>query len=183
MSWSLLGTHNASNALAAIAAASNVGVSVTQATKALTTFKNVKRRLQCRGTVNGVTIYDDFAHHPTAIATTLAGLRAHVGNQRIIAVLEMASYTMKTGHHSTDIAKALQLADQCLILRPEAATWDINDICTQAVQPTKLYETVAAIVKDLKQQTQTGDHILIMSNRSFDNIFEKLLTTLEEKTP
>ena len=173
--WSLLGNHNACNALAAIVAANNIGITPETSAAALTDFKSIKRRLQLRGEAKGIKVYDDFAHHPTAINTTLAGLRAHVGNNRIFAVLEMGSYTMKTGYHGKSITKALQLADQSLLLRPTETTWDLNEICQQ---DTKLYETTEAIIKDLITQCQQDDHILIMSNKSFDNIHQKLLTAL-----
>lgn len=156
--WHLIGDHNMQNAVAAIAAAKHAGVKVSDAIEALATFKNVKRRLEIRGKSKGVTVYDDFAHHPTAISTTIKGLRAKVGNEKIIAVLEPGSYTMREGVHGAAIKEAMQVADESIVRSPDQSVDDI-------------------IIK-IKQQVRPGDHVLVMSNKGFDNIHEKLLAAL-----
>lgn len=158
--WELLGEHNVNNALAAIAAARHAGVPAEHAIAGLAEFQGVKRRMQVRGTVRGVTVYDDFAHHPTAITTTLAGLRARVGNARIIALLEPRSNTMRMGTHGAAVAAALQVADYAFIYQlPE---WDDID----------------ALVVAVAQLAQAGDHVLVMSNGGFGGIHDKLLARL-----
>ncbi|MBO0614602.1 UDP-N-acetylmuramate:L-alanyl-gamma-D-glutamyl-meso-diaminopimelate ligase [Thiothrix fructosivorans] len=158
--WDLLGEHNVNNALAAIAAARHAGVPAEHAIAGLAEFQGVKRRMQVRGTVRGVTVYDDFAHHPTAITTTLAGLRAKVGKARIIALLEPRSNTMRMGTHGAAVAAALQVADYAFIYQlPE---WDDIDV---------LVATVA-------QLAQAGDHVLVMSNGGFGGVHDKLLAQL-----
>ncbi|UJS26201.1 UDP-N-acetylmuramate:L-alanyl-gamma-D-glutamyl-meso-diaminopimelate ligase [Thiothrix winogradskyi] len=158
--WDLLGEHNVNNALAAIAAARHAGVPAEHAIAGLAEFQGVKRRMQVRGTVRGVTVYDDFAHHPTAITTTLAGLRAKVGNARIIALLEPRSNTMRMGTHGAAVAEALQVADYAFIYQlPE---WDDID----------------ALAATVAQLSQAGDHVLVMSNGGFGGIHDKLLTLL-----
>ncbi|MDQ5767857.1 UDP-N-acetylmuramate:L-alanyl-gamma-D-glutamyl-meso-diaminopimelate ligase [Thiothrix subterranea] len=158
--WDLLGEHNVNNALAAIAAARHAGVPAEHAIAGLTEFQGVKRRMQVRGTVRGVTVYDDFAHHPTAITTTLAGLRAKVGKARIIALLEPRSNTMRMGTHGAAVAAALQVADYAFIYQlPE---WDDID----------------ALAATVAQLAQAGDHVLVMSNGGFGGIHDKLLALL-----
>jgi len=158
--WDLLGEHNVNNALAAIAAARHAGVPAEHAIAGLAEFQGVKRRMQVRGTVRGVTVYDDFAHHPTAITTTLAGLRAKVGKARIIALLEPRSNTMRMGTHGAAVAAALQVADYAFIYQlPE---WDDID----------------ALAASVAQLAQAGDHVLVMSNGGFGGIHDKLLTLL-----
>ncbi len=129
--WKLLGQHNQLNALAAIAAARHAGVATEHAIEALAEFSNVKRRLEVRGEIGGITVYDDFAHHPTAIATTLAGLRTKLGNQRIIAVLEFASNTMRQGFHIEDVPHSFACADQVIFAKPNGVDWEIDTIAKQ----------------------------------------------------
>jgi len=177
--WELLGVHNRENALAAIAAAQHAGVAPDKAIAALSSFKNVKRRMEIKGCARGITIYDDFAHHPTAIATTLAGLRAKIGEDaRIIAVLEFGSYTMKTGVHKDRIKDALSTANRVVCKRPEASAWDLDKVLKQFPQPTALYDTVEALVANLAKQLQPGDHVVVMSNAGFGGIHEKLLQAI-----
>ena len=178
--WSLLGQHNVNNALAAIAAAQHAGVPVERALAALPHFKNVKRRLEVKGQANGITVYDDFAHHPTAIATTLAGLRAKVGNAaRIIVVLEFGSYTMRTGVHKDHIAVALNTADMVVCKRPESLDWDLQTVLKQLSQPHALCDTVESVVEYLATQVHSGDHVVVMSNSGFGGIHEKLLQAIQ----
>lgn len=176
--WSLLGEHNVNNALAAIAAARHVGVPVQHAIAALAEFKGVKRRMQVRGTVRDVTVYDDFAHHPTAITTTLAGLRAKVGNARIIALLEPRSNTMRLGTHKAQLADSLQAADDVFLYQPAGLGWDMADVAETLGQKGHLLQDIDALVAEVAAQVQAGDHILIMSNGGFGGIHDKLLAKL-----
>lgn len=175
--WSLCGQHNVNNALAAIAAASHVGIKAEIAIQALAQFRTVKRRLEVRGKIREVTVYDDFAHHPTAIATTLAGLRGRVGTERILAVLELGSYTMRQGVHRETLAPSLTDADQVLILRPQQ-DWGVEQALEPCTMPTSVYNDVTNLVRAISEQVRAGDHVLIMSNTGFGGIHDKLLIAL-----
>lgn len=177
--WNLLGKHNVDNALAAVAAAYHAGVPVQRALEALGSFKSVKRRLEVKGQVNDITLYDDFAHHPTAIATTLDGLRAKVGDARIVAVLEFGSYTMRSGVHKDHIKDALTAADMVICKRPDDISWDLGSILKDFTQPTLLYDTVDLLVENLSKQLKSGDHVVVMSNSGFGGVHQKLLKALE----
>jgi UDP-N-acetylmuramate: L-alanyl-gamma-D-glutamyl-meso-diaminopimelate ligase len=177
-SWDLLGQHNVNNALAAIAAAWHAGVDPAVAVRALKTFKNVKRRLEVRGKINDITVYDDFAHHPTAIATTLAGLRAKIGKARLVAVLEFGSYTMRSGVHRDNIRQALNVADMVVCKSPETNDWELSTVLKQFSQPTILCDNVDSIIENLLRQLKPGDHVVIMSNSGFGGIHQKLLHQL-----
>lgn len=179
--WSLAGLHNLSNALAAIAAARHAGVAVATALQALGTFQNVKRRLEVRGVVNGVTVYDDFAHHPTAIAATLAALRSRVGNARIVAVLEPRSNTMRMGVHRDTLGASLSLADRVLVFRPAEITWNIERVTRVLDGRGQVFDSVAAILDALAQELRPGDHVLFMSNGDFDDIHARLLGRLHDR--
>ncbi len=179
--WSLCGDHNIRNALAAVAAAHEVGVASEAVLTALKTFQGVKRRLEVRGTVNDITVYDDFAHHPTAIAATLAGLRSKVGGKRIFAVLEFGSNTMRTGVHQLTIAKSLKLADQILFLRPEK--WDIYPIVRELGQRAASFENENQIIERLAGELKPGDQVLMMSNKDFGDIHQRLLNKLNANHP
>lgn len=176
--WNLLGKHNVNNALAAISAATHVGVSAEIAIRALASFKNVKRRLEIKGKVKGITIYDDFAHHPTAIKTTLAGLRAKIGNARLITVLEFGSYTMRSGIHKDKIQQALTDADLVICKKPQT-DWGLAEVLQNFPQPHQLYENVDSLVQHLAPVLRQDDHVVIMSNSGFDGIHQKLLNALE----
>ncbi|MBX3709379.1 MAG: UDP-N-acetylmuramate:L-alanyl-gamma-D-glutamyl-meso-diaminopimelate ligase [Gammaproteobacteria bacterium] len=177
--WNLLGKHNVNNALAAIAAAHHVNISPDQAIQALSTFKNVKRRLEVKGKAKNIVVYDDFAHHPTAIATTLAGLRARVGtNARMIAVLEFGSYTMRSGVHKERIQDALNNAD-VVICKSTESDWGLSAVLEKFKQPTALYDNVDILVENLVPMLRAGDHVVIMSNSSFGGIHHKLLSAIE----
>jgi UDP-N-acetylmuramate: L-alanyl-gamma-D-glutamyl-meso-diaminopimelate ligase len=176
--WSLAGRHNVSNALAAIAAARHAGVPVETSLAALAEFRNVKRRLEVRGTVRGVTVYDDFAHHPTAIRLTLAALRAQAGTQRILAVLEPRSNTMRMGVHSEELADVFGDADAAFWLRPPELKWDLDAVAARARPRARVFATVEEIVATLAREARSGDRILIMSNGGFENIHARLLAAL-----
>ncbi len=176
--WNQLGRHNALNGLAAVAAARHAGVPVEVAVEALGSFTGVKRRMEVRGEVGGVTVYDDFAHHPTAIATTLAGLRKRVGGQRILAVLEPRSNTMRLGIHRERLPAALAAADGVYIYTPADLDWDAAAVFGDGAA---LYGEVEQLVAALAAQARAGDHILIMSNGGFENIHQRLLQRLGKK--
>lgn len=180
INWPLLGEHNMHNALAAIAASSHVGVDPVLAIEALPSFKNVKRRLETKACVRDVVIYDDFAHHPTAIATTLRGLRARVGEgARIIAVLEFGSYTMRVGVHKTRIKEALAPAD-AVICKETEKDWGLNSLLSEFNQSAHSFKTVDDIVDHLTTHIKPGDHVVIMSNSGFGGIHQKLIAALEK---
>ena len=175
-----MGKHNALNGLATIIAAQHAGVPVSVATAALKTFKNVKRRMEIRAKINNITIYDDFAHHPTAIHTTLAGLRKHVGNSTIIAVLEPRSNTMRMGTHKHTLGQSLALADEAILLQPDNLDWDLSDIVESTKQNTKIFDNIQAIIDYILDISHGGEHILIMSNGAFGGIHEKLIAQMKK---
>jgi UDP-N-acetylmuramate: L-alanyl-gamma-D-glutamyl-meso-diaminopimelate ligase len=179
--WPLLGEHNVMNALAAIAAARHAGVEPTRAVRALNAFRGVKRRMEVRGVIDQVTVYDDFAHHPTAIATTLDGLRARVAGARIIAVLEPRSNTMKLGVHREQLAPALALADRAWFLNSADLGWDLPSAVAPLGARASFAASVDALVKGLADDSRPGDHILVMSNGGFGGLHEKLLAALRAR--
>nr|VFJ45210.1 MAG: UDP-N-acetylmuramate: L-alanyl-gamma-D-glutamyl-meso-diaminopimelate ligase [Candidatus Kentron sp. DK] len=179
--WGLIGQHNVQNALAAIAAARHVGVPVASACQALGAFGGVKRRLEERGTIAGITVYDDFAHHPTAIKSTLAGLRARVGKARIIAVLEPRSNTMRSGVHRDALAPALSAADLLWIHAPPDTGWDVGAVVEGFGPEGHLRDNVDAIVADIAEIARIGDHILVMSNGGFGGIHERLMAAIASR--
>jgi UDP-N-acetylmuramate: L-alanyl-gamma-D-glutamyl-meso-diaminopimelate ligase len=181
VSWSLMGQHNVSNALASIAAARHVGVLPEHAIAALAEFKGVKRRMQLRGEVRGVRVYDDFAHHPTAIATTLQGLRRSVGKQRIVAILEPRSNTMRLGVHKAKLAESLAEADEVLLYQPEGLGWDLQDVSESLGSKASTYSVVSELVGYLAKTAAAGDQLLVMSNGGFGGIHDQLLQALEAK--
>jgi UDP-N-acetylmuramate: L-alanyl-gamma-D-glutamyl-meso-diaminopimelate ligase len=179
--WSLLGRHNVLNALAAIAAAAHVGVDPADAARALNEFRGVKRRMEIRGVVNGVTVYDDFAHHPTAIETTVAGLRARVGSARIIAVLEPRSNTMKLGVHREQIATALAAADEAWFLNSPSLGWDLKGAMSALGSRAGFAADVDTLADSVAKAVKSGVHVLIMSNGGFGGLHEKLLARLRSR--
>ena len=180
--WTLLGKHNVMNALAAIAAAAHIGVEPAQAARALGKFRGVKRRMEIRGVVAGITVYDDFAHHPTAIETTLGGLRARVGTARIVAVLEPRSNTMKLGVHREQLALALRQADRSWFLNSSDLGWDMPTAMTALGGRAAFADTVDALVQKLADEARPGDQVLVMSNGGFGGLHEKLLAELRKRT-
>jgi len=180
--WDQLGNHNMQNALTAIAAARHAGVPVEQAIAALCEFRGVKRRMEVRGTVNGITVYDDFAHHPTAIATTLQGLRRRVGDARILLLLEPRSNTMRMGVHRDTLAASLDGADCVWLHETPDLEWSLSEMAHDAAVPLYVRNSVQAIVDEVVQESRPGDHILVMSNGAFGGIHGELLERLQ-KTP
>ncbi len=178
LTWDLLGEHNRMNALAALAAARHAGVPVAQGLAALSEFKNVKRRMEVRGTVDGITVYDDFAHHPTAIATTLAGLRAKAGSVRILAVLEPRSNTMKLGVMKDALPGSLQDADQVFCYSANLG-WDAAAVLAPLSGKVTVKDDLDDMIEAIVAAAKPGDHVLVMSNGGFGGIHEKLLERLE----
>jgi len=179
VSWNLLGKHNVSNALSAIAAARHAGVPAKHAIDSLAEFKGIKRRMELRGEVNNIRVYDDFAHHPTAIETTLKGLRANVSDSKIIAILEPRSNTMRLGTHKESLAASLQTADQVMLFQPESLDWDMNDVLNTLGDKASLHTDIDELVSVAVKSANSGDHFLVMSNGGFGGIHEKLLSALE----
>ncbi|MGX5028352.1 UDP-N-acetylmuramate:L-alanyl-gamma-D-glutamyl-meso-diaminopimelate ligase [Enterobacter asburiae] len=183
--WSeqeLVGEHNMHNGLMAIAAARHVGVLPADAANALGSFINARRRLELRGEANGVTVYDDFAHHPTAILATLAALRGKVGGTaRILAVLEPRSNTMKMGICKDDLAPSLGRADEVFLLQPQHIPWQVAEVADACIQPAHWSADVDVLADMVVKAAQPGDHILVMSNGGFGGIHQKLLDGLAKK--
>ncbi|BBP02136.1 UDP-N-acetylmuramate:L-alanyl-gamma-D-glutamyl-meso-diaminopimelate ligase [Sulfuriferula nivalis] len=177
VNWSLMGAHNVHNALAAIAAARHAGVSTAVACEALGKFENVKRRMEIRGVVNSITVYDDFAHHPTAITTTLAGLRNKVGDARIIAVLEPRSNTMKQGAMKDALAGSLTSADLVFCYAANL-DWDVAAALAPLGKRVQVYHDMEQLVTAIVNAALPHDHILIMSNGGFGGIHQQLLNRL-----
>lgn len=178
VNWALTGLHNVNNALAAIAAARHVGILPGDAIAALAQFKNVKRRMEVIAKIKGVTLYDDFAHHPTAIQMTLQGLRKHVGTEKIIAVVEPRSNTMRMGIHRKVFAESLLLADRALIYQPENLNWDLSELQNFA-DNIKICTSIDEIVLELQQEVAPESHFLMMSNGSFGGIYQRLKQELQ----
>jgi UDP-N-acetylmuramate: L-alanyl-gamma-D-glutamyl-meso-diaminopimelate ligase len=175
----MLGRHNAENALAAVVAAHHAGVDEQVALEALRRFRGVRRRLEVRGTVQGIVVYDDFAHHPTAIATTLEGVRRRAGRGRVIAVLEPRSNTMKLGTHKAALAGSLRGADRVFVYKSPEVKWDV----AEAMQPldglAEVHEDLAGLTARLVAESRPGDHLVLMSNGSFGGLHERLLAALQ----
>ena len=176
--WDLMGEHNVNNALMAIAAAKHSGVKSDLAIEALGHFVNVKRRMEVKAIVNDITLYDDFAHHPTAIASTIEGLRAKVGKQRILAVLEPRSNTMKMGVHKNTLAASWSGADQVFVFEPSNLSWSMDDLLAQSEVTAMLFKDMNMLLQSIISFAQPGDHILVMSNGSFGGIHELLIEQL-----
>jgi UDP-N-acetylmuramate: L-alanyl-gamma-D-glutamyl-meso-diaminopimelate ligase len=179
--WSMIGAHNMENAVAAIAAARHAGVPVAQSIAALKGFSGVARRMQVRGEVNSIRVYDDFAHHPTAIHTTLDGLRRRVGQQRIVAVLEARSNTMRMGVHRDTLAPSLALADDVWLFAPPDLGWDTQPLMAALGTRGHAVPDVDKLADELAQALKPGDHALIMSNGGFGGLHGKLLARLEAR--
>ncbi|HEY7906528.1 MAG TPA: UDP-N-acetylmuramate:L-alanyl-gamma-D-glutamyl-meso-diaminopimelate ligase [Wenzhouxiangella sp.] len=168
LSWSMLGQHNALNAVAAIAAAKEVGIEMAVAVEALRSFSGVKRRLECLGEINGMKVYDDFAHHPTAIRLTLEGLRRSIGGARLLVALEPASNTMRGTHHVKSLGPALSAADHVFLKTSEGMDWNPAEILEAAGGEGCARAQVVNLLKDMREVAKPGDHVVFMSNRGFD---------------
>ena len=180
VNWQLSGMHNVRNALAAIAAASHASIDPALAIQALSQFMNVKRRMELLGTIDDIHIYDDFAHHPTAIATTLEGARARLGKRRLIAILEPRSNSMRMGIHAKQIPASMQDADIAFIYLPPDIHWDPE---LSGSRPTNLrvHTNIEELLNELLQLAKPGDHFIFMSNGGFHNIHNRLLERLSAR--
>jgi len=179
--WGQTGAHNAANGLAAIAAARHVGVKPVVACEALCQFSGVKRRMEKLASINGVSVYDDFAHHPTAIATTLEGLRNKVGTEKIIAVIEPRSNTMKLGVHKSQLAESTKLADQVLWYQPDNIDWSLADVVSAGPVPAEVLDDIDILIEHTLKQAGNSAHIVIMSNGGFAGFHDRLVGALEER--
>jgi UDP-N-acetylmuramate: L-alanyl-gamma-D-glutamyl-meso-diaminopimelate ligase len=182
VNWPLIGIHNVENAIAAVGAAQHAGVPVERAIAAIAAlerFGGVKRRLEVRGKAAGVTVYDDFAHHPTAIATTLDALRRRVGRQRIVAVLEPRSNTMRMGVHAETLGASLAAADEVWLYAPADLGWDAGAAVTALGARAHLAADLDALLQGLLRGLHDGDQVLIMSNGGFGGLHTKLLQSLQ----
>ena len=178
--WDHCGLHNVENALTAMAAARHVGVTPDVAAQGLARFKGVKRRLELRGSPNGIHVYDDFAHHPTAIATTLQGLRARGGEGRLIALVEPRSNTMRMGEHRAQLAQSSADADRVFWYQPADMDWSLAEVIADSPVEASVESDLDAMVEQVVATARPGDQVVVMSNGSFGGIHERLLARLEE---
>ncbi|TMP45184.1 UDP-N-acetylmuramate:L-alanyl-gamma-D-glutamyl-meso-diaminopimelate ligase [Pseudoalteromonas citrea] len=178
VNWQAIGEHNVKNAMVAIAAARHVGIPVSVSIDALGEFISPKRRMELLAEVSGVSVYDDFAHHPTAIKTTLAGLKAKVGTEPVIAILEPRSNTMKMGVHQQTLLASLSEADEAYLFEPDNLDWSLRDEASKAGR--QCFSSVDEIIKQVCANAQAGQHILIMSNGGFGGLHQKLLAALHK---
>lgn len=177
--WTMSGHHSVCNGMVSIIAAEHCGVSVAQACDALSSFPGVKRRMEVVGVARGVTVYDDFAHHPTAIATTLGGLRKKVGDARIIAVIEPRSNTMRLGSHKDTLAPSVADANEVIWYQPAGLDWDLGPIVAASTVPSMVLNSIDDIIAKIVGEAKQGDQVLIMSNGGFGGIHRALVQALE----
>ena len=182
MRWDMIGQHNANNVLAVTAAAGHVGITAGEVCEAMAGFKSVKRRLQLLGVMNDITLYDDFAHHPTAIRVTLNALRSKVGKHRIIAIMEPRSNTMRMGVHGEALANSFSEADHVIFYLPENISWDLKQQTISLGSKREIYSDIDNIVENVVKTAKPGDHIVFMSNGGFGGIQQKLLKRLQEQS-
>ncbi|MFO7704582.1 MAG: UDP-N-acetylmuramate:L-alanyl-gamma-D-glutamyl-meso-diaminopimelate ligase, partial [Halopseudomonas sp.] len=178
-SWTQTGEHSVANALTALAAARHVGVTPAQGIAALAQFQSAKRRMELLALINGVSVYDDFAHHPTAIATTLAGLRASIGDAPLIAVIEPRSNTMRLGSHSQTLAASVSSATQVIWFQPPGLDWSLEAVVEHSPVPACIDTDIEGIVSRLLAQAKPGTRIVFMSNGGFGGIHQRLIQALE----
>ncbi|WP_336936027.1 UDP-N-acetylmuramate:L-alanyl-gamma-D-glutamyl-meso-diaminopimelate ligase [Acinetobacter soli] len=178
--WNMTGQHSVANALATIAAAQHVGVSIAQACEALSAFGGVKRRMELLGTIRGIEVYDDFAHHPTAIETTLDGARQRLGNRRLWVVIEPRSNTMRMGSHKEGLADAARLADEVIWYQPEGLDWDLQPVIEAAVNSAQVSHSLDEIIQRIRSEAAEGDAVVIMSNGGFGGLHQKLISALQD---
>jgi UDP-N-acetylmuramate: L-alanyl-gamma-D-glutamyl-meso-diaminopimelate ligase len=179
--WGMTGQHSVYNGLAAVAAAHHVGVDIKTACDALTAFDGVKRRMELVGEVNNISVYDDFAHHPTAIKTTLEGLRKKVGKRKIWAIIEPRSNTMRMGTHKDNLAQSASDADQVIWYQPAGLDWDLSPVIAASSVPARVAQTIDNIIDDIAANAQSGDAIVVMSNGGFGGIHGKLVAALKAR--
>jgi len=181
VSWGMTGMHSVNNALVALVAARNVGVRPEHAIEALNAFGGVKRRMELVGEGNGVKVYDDFAHHPTAIETTLQGIRKQVGEAPVIAVIEPRSNTMRLGSHQARLAASAADADQVFWYQPQGLDWSLDAVVAASQVPAKVCNSTEAIIEQVVASATPGSHVVIMSNGGFEGIHPRMVAALQEK--
>ena len=179
VNWQAIGEHNVKNAMMAIAAARHVGIAIEHSIAALGEFISPKRRMELKADINNIKVYDDFAHHPTAIQTTLAGLRAKVGNDKIIAILEPRSNTMKMGVHQFTLLDSLRDADEVLLFEPENLSWSLKEQAEKAGM--QCFDSTIAIIETVLENIEPNQHVLIMSNGGFNGLHQQLVDGLANK--
>ena len=179
--WEQTGLHSVSNGVAALLAARHVGVPLAQGCDALSEFAGVKRRMELLGDIGGVRVYDDFAHHPTAIATTLEGLRRKVGEEPIVAVIEPRSNTMRMGMHRDQLAASTAAASEVIWYQPAGMDWSLAEVVQQSPVPARLAADIDALIADIADRSESPLHIVIMSNGGFDGIHQRLLSALQAR--
>ena len=179
VSWQAIGEHNVKNAMMAIAAARHVGIAIEHSIEALGEFISPKRRMELKADINHIKVYDDFAHHPTAIQTTLAGLRAKVGDEKIIAILEPRSNTMKMGVHQFTLLDSLRDADDVLLFEPENLNWSLKEQADKAGM--QCFDSTTAIIDTVLENVEPNQHVLIMSNGGFNGLHQQLVDGLADK--
>ena len=180
--WQLIGLHNVENGLAAIAAAEGLGVAPAEASGALAEFRGVRRRLELRGEARGIRVYDDFAHHPTAIASTIDAMRRHVGKRRIVAVIEPRSNTMRLGHHREGLAASLAGADRVWMYQPAGLDWNLDEVAAKLGAKAAVANDLPELVATLAAELKSGDEVLIMTNGGFGGLHDRLLQALRTGT-
>ena len=179
--WQQTGQHSVANALSALAAARHVGVTPAQGIASLTGFRNAKRRMEKLAEINGITVYDDFAHHPTAITTTLAGLRAQIGDQRLIAIIEPRSNTMRLGSHMQALPASVSDASEVIWYQPDGLDWSLEPVVQASLVPAQVMTDLDAIVRQVVDRAEPQTRIVIMSNGGFGGIHQKLIKALEAR--
>jgi len=179
--WNMTGLHSVNNGLMALVAARNVGVQIAHGIEGLCNFGGVKRRMELIGEVAGIRVYDDFAHHPTAIATTLQGIRAQVGDAPVMAVIEPRSNTMRMGMHRKNLAQSASLADKVYWYQPAGIEWSLQDVVDSCDNPALLARDTDEIIQQLVAEARPGSHIVIMSNGGFEGIHSRLVNVLQQK--
>lgn len=177
--WNMTGKHSVANALATIAAAEHVGISIQKSCEALSCFGGVKRRMELLDVVGGIEVYDDFAHHPTAIETTLDGARKRLGERRLWAIIEPRSNTMRMGSHKDGLAHASRLADHVIWYQPEGLDWDLSPVIHASKNDAKISQSLDDIILQITQNAREGDAVVIMSNGGFGGLHQKLIQALK----
>ncbi len=181
VNWSMSGQHNVSNGLAAIAAAYHVGVSPQVACDALSNFAGIKRRMELLATIDGIEVYDDFAHHPTAIETTLDGARKKIGQRKLWAIIEPRSNTMRMGSHKDNLAHSARMADEVIWYQPEGLNWDLSPVIAASLNSATISQQLEQIIGRVQQEAQSGDAVVIMSNGGFGGLHQKIITALKNR--
>ena len=181
VNWNMSGQHNVSNGLAAIAAAYHVGISPQVACDALSNFAGIKRRMELLATIEGIEVYDDFAHHPTAIETTLDGARKKIGQRKLWAIIEPRSNTMRMGSHMDNLAHSARMADEVIWYQPEGLDWDLSPVIAASPNSATISQQLEQIIGRIQHEAQPGDAVVIMSNGGFGGLHQKIIAALKNR--